>query len=438
MKTTLITVILLACVAFHGCGSRTASDDVPPASTLPTSRPATMNTIRFLEDRIKRDPEDFIASNKVAGQYLQLMRETSDITYLRLASRSARQSLAVLPPEQNNGGLAALIQVELTSHEFASARDHALELIKLDPEKSYAYQFLGDALLELGDYDKAKAAYGDMVRFGGVQKLTRVVIEQRMARLATLRGDLPAARKYFINALKLALSMPAPSPETVAWCRWQLGETAFAAGDYATAERHYRDSLTTFPGYVQAVAALAKVRAAEGHQDEAIQLYEQAIGILPDLSFVAAAGDLYTLAGRPTEAAQKYALADAIGKLGGGIYNRLQVMYYADHDLKPQQAYENAKKEYEDRRDIYGSDAVAWTALKAGNVAEAQEAIKDALRLGTNDAKLFYHAGMIARASGNAEQARSYLSRALSVNPEFDPAQARIARKVLESELKQN
>src|SRR5262245_33234804 len=42
-------------------------------------------TIRFLEDRVKKDPEDFIAYNKLAQQYLQRLRETGDLTYLNLA-----------------------------------------------------------------------------------------------------------------------------------------------------------------------------------------------------------------------------------------------------------------------------------------------------------------------------------------------------------------
>ena len=62
---------------------------------------------------------------------------------------------------------------------------------------------------------------------------------------------------------------------------------------------------------------------------------------------------------------------------------------------------------------------------------EAQAAIKDALRLGTRDAKLFYHAGMIARARGDAASARDYLQRALKLNPQFDPLQAAIAAKAL-------
>ncbi|HEV2641596.1 MAG TPA: tetratricopeptide repeat protein, partial [Candidatus Elarobacter sp.] len=77
-------------------------------------------------------------------------------------------------------------------------------------------------------------------------------------------------------------------------------------------------------------------------------------------------------------------------------------------------------------------DAVAWTALKAGRLTEARSAARAALRLGTGDARLLYHAGMIARAAGDEPAARDYLRRALALNPQFDPLQAPVARIALE------
>src|SRR5262249_32982669 len=152
--------------------------------------------------------------------------------YLKLAAHAAHASLAALPAEHNSGGLAALAQVEFTSHEFAASRDHARRLTELEPEQAYPYQLLGDALVELGDYEEAKAAYGKMIYFGGVSGIMRVAIDQRMARLAALRGDLETARQRYIDALREALKLPVPPRETVAWCRWQIGETDFAAGHY--------------------------------------------------------------------------------------------------------------------------------------------------------------------------------------------------------------
>ena len=140
------------------------------------------------------------------------------------------------------------------------------------------------------------------------------------------------------------------------------------------------------------------------------------------------------MTGREREAAAQYALVEKIARLGeasGALYSRQLALFYADHGLKAEEAYKAAAREYEARRDIYGADALAWTALKAGKLEEARAAITEALRLGTRDARLLYHAGMIARAAGDRGAARDYLGRALELNPQFDPLQAAAAREAL-------
>jgi len=426
--------VAVAYLAVWASTSFLGNRSIPPASPLPSDEAANRQTILFLEERTKTDPEDFIAQNKLAGYYLQQVRETGDLTYLKLAAHASEISVNTLVPEHNLDGLAELTQVELTSHEFIAARKHALQLIELQPDKSYPRQMLGDALLELGEYDEAKKAYWLMEQFGGVQGLTRVAIEQRLARLELLRGDPRTATEHFRKALRTALAGPAPQRETVAWCRWQLGETAFSTGDYLTAEQHYRDALVTFPNYFRALASLGRVRAAHGDWSGAAEQYEKAIRIFPDPSYVAALGDIYHLLGREQDAADQYKLVEAIARLNlvaGNLYNRQEALFYADHDIHLEKAYQNAVQEYAIRKDIYGADVVAWTALKAGKLPESEAAIKEALKLGTRDSKLFYHAGMIAQAAGDRASATSFLKQGLDLSPEFDPLQARIARKAL-------
>jgi tetratricopeptide (TPR) repeat protein len=271
-----------------------------------------------------------------------------------------------------------------------------------------------------------------MVEIGG----RSVGIETRLARADLLRGKADGAVERLTFALALASAQQPLARETVAWIRWQLGEIAFSTGDYTKAEQHYRDALTTFPDYYRGLAGLGRALAARGDMPNAIASYERAIQVIPDPSFVAALGDLYKLAGRDQEAAAQYALVEQIGKLNvanGMLYNRQIALYYADHDVKPDDAYAQATREYADRRDIYGADAVAWTALKAGKITEAQIAIKDALRLGTRDARLLYHAGMIALAANDQQAARDYLKRALTLSPQFDPLQAAKAKQALQS-----
>jgi pentatricopeptide repeat protein len=431
----LPAAITLAVLVCSGCENGISSASlnsptIPKAAPLAANADASESAIRFLEDRVSRDPDDFIAFNKLAGYYLLRLRETGDLTWLELATRAARSSLKAIPAEQNPGGLSALIQAEFAAHEFAPARDHAEQLAKIEPGKGYPYLLLGDALVELGDYERARSAFREMERRGSADVAGRT----RLARMAALGGDTARAERLYTEALAFAVEMVPPSRETVAWCRWQLGETAFGVGDYDQAEKHYRDSLTTFPDYYRALAGLGRAMAAKGDLNGAIEQYERAIRILPDPAFVAALGDLYQIAGRTKEAEAQYALCEQMAKISrasGQLYNRQLALFYADHDLKSDEAYQLAKREYEARGDIYGADALAWAALKAGKIDEAQKMIKEALRLGAQDAKLFYHAGMIARASGDRRAARDYLQRALKLNPQFDPRQAQVAKQAL-------
>src|SRR5207247_8835222 len=106
--------------------------------------------------------------------------------------------------------------------------------------------------------------------------------EPRLARYALLRGESDGAMRRFAWALAHALIVEPPLRETVAWCRWQLGETVFSVGDYETAERHYRDALVTFPGYYRALASLGRVLAARGGAPAAIEQSEPAVSLMPD------------------------------------------------------------------------------------------------------------------------------------------------------------
>ena len=61
-----------------------------------------------------------------------------------------------------------------------------------------------------------------------------------------------------------------------------VGEMAFSEGDYTSAEKHYREALVSYPGYVQALASLGRVRAAQGDLAGAIEPYEEAVWRFPD------------------------------------------------------------------------------------------------------------------------------------------------------------
>ena len=113
--------------------------------------------------------------------------------------------------------------------------------------------------------------------------------------------------------------------------------------------------------------------------------------------------------------------------------NRNLAMIFSYHDWNLSHALELATAELDVRGDIYTYDALAWAQFKNGRLAEAEQAIAKALKLGTPEPALLYHAGMIAAANGKKVEATKYLRRALQLNPKFDVRQAPIA----ESKLKE-
>jgi tetratricopeptide (TPR) repeat protein len=200
------------------------------------------------------------------------------------------------------------------------------------------------------------------------------------------------------------------------------------------AEEQYKASVKTYDDYYYALAGLAKAKAAEKKYQEAIELYKKAIGIIPLPLFVSSLGDVYRKMGNIEEAKKQYDLVEYIGllsKINKVIYNRELALFYSDHDIKLEEALELATKELEVKRDIYTYDTLAWTLYKNNQLKEALDASLKSLRLGTKDAKLFFHAGMIYYKLGDMDKAKEHLSEALSINPYFHVIYSEVAEGTL-------
>ncbi|HEV8366798.1 MAG TPA: tetratricopeptide repeat protein [Pyrinomonadaceae bacterium] len=428
-----IAIVLFGCVLFSGCRSTPPNVNSQHASTSSTAGDSSefavpaAELIPELEQRVADNPKDFVALNKLSSYYLQRQRETGEDKYIALAAKVAKSSLAVIPAERNQGALAALAQAELASHQFATARDYAEQLIKLEPDKKYPRQILLDALIELGDYKRAEEV------FALVKKTSEPGIssETRAAKFELLHGNTASARQHIANALSFGMQQVPRSRESIAWCHWQMGELYFSTGNYPEAEKSFKEALATFPDYYRALAAMARVRSALGDLNGAIRYGEQAVQVISEPALLSLLGDLYKLAGRDADAGRQYELTEKTAlqeAAEGRLHKRELALFYADHDLKPLDSFTLASEDYKNRSDIYGADALAWAALKANKLTEAQAAIKEALKLGTQDARIFYHAGRIMRAAGNETAARDYFKREAELNPQFDPLQSRIAK----------
>jgi tetratricopeptide (TPR) repeat protein len=386
------------------------------------------NHIAYLHSILRRNPRDARALHRLGDAYIRKARETGDVAYFQRAERAIRQSLELTP--DNAGASRHLAYVLYSLHDFDGAAAEARRALALDETDRHAYGVLGDALLEVGKYTEGELAYRRMMELG-----TDAYGYARRAGLKSVHGDPDGAIADLERAVADGRATGLPA-ESLAWMLWQLGAEHAALGRLDRADVAFTNALATYPGYHRALAGLAHVQAARSRFDEAVVLYLKALAVIPQPEYAAALGDVLVASGRPSEARKHYDLVEYIGRLDAVnqvLYNRELAYFYADHDVKLDTALELARRELTVRQDIYAYDLLAWTLTKNGRHAEAQAAMTSALRLGTRDARLHYHAGMIAHARGDVDQARTHLARALALNPQFHVRHARVAADTLAS-----
>jgi tetratricopeptide (TPR) repeat protein len=345
--------------------------------------------------------------------YLQKARETGDPGYYPKAETLFHQALATNAADGE--AMVGLGTLALARHQFADALDWGEQARALNPRHAPVYGVIGDAQIELGRYDDAVETVQAMVDLR-----PDLGSYSRVSYLRELLGERDGA----VAAMEQAATAGSGYAENVAWVHVQLGNLHFDGGDIDNAGHDYAAALAAVPGYAPALAGQARVAAARGDLDTAAALYDRAVRAIPLPEFVIGYGDVLSAAGRQDEANAQYALVAAIQQLyaANGVDTDLELaLFTADHGRAEElpQAVQQARTQVNVRPSIVAWDVLAWTLYRSGDLGGAAKASKEALRLGTQNALMRFHAGMIAAARGETAQAIALLESALELNPHF-------------------
>jgi tetratricopeptide (TPR) repeat protein len=385
---------------------------------------AVDRTIRSLEQRLVSDPRSTGIYLELSQAYLQKIRETADASYYSKVDRLMEQATKFEP--ENPEVFATQAAVANGRHDFRAAQELSAKALSLNPNRAAYYGSLGDAQLELGDYEGARSSYQQMV-----DRRPDLSSYNRVAHIREIYGDIAGAKQ----ALEMAIQSGSPFPESAAFSLVELGKLQLR-DNLGQSEQSFRRALATVEDYPPALEGLARIAVAQGDLKQASEHLTKAYKKLPIAQYASAQGDVFARLGDEKKAGQQFALARAAyaqAEKGGVNTDLEQALFLADHRLGAEQAVKKARAAYEVRpNNLATADTLAWALYYAGEFEEATQLSQAALRLGEHDPGALFHAGLIAEANKNPGEAKRLLTKALRLNPHFSILHGPTAEKALQ------
>ena len=412
------TALLLGGVLRDTSSATTAPTGPVPLALAPQT---TAKQVAQAQAQVRANPYSVVALDTLGLAYQQSARETGDPTYYTKSGQALGRALELSPHDLlATSGLGSLA---LSRHRFREALVLGERARRISPTTARNYGVIGDALVELGRYPAGFKAFDTMA---GMRP--DVSSYSRIGHARYLLGDTAGA----LSALEQALDASLGQAETEAWTRVQLSKIYFSVGRLAPAAAQARAALRAFPQYALAYDALAWAQYAQGDLKGAIASEHEAVNRIPLPQYVAMLGDLYRVTGQAHAAQRQYALIGVIQRLlvANGVRTDLETaLFDVDHGIRLHGSVALARLAQRERPSIDGDDVLAWALERTGHCAEARAYSRRALGLGTRDALKLFHRGMIERCLGNQAAARTWLRRAVSLNPHFSVLWSPLARR---------
>jgi tetratricopeptide (TPR) repeat protein len=424
MWSPCVKLVLAAVVSITATASFAATDKLHAEVARRTARTG-------------EQPDDIAAWVGLGDVLMQQSRDHANHDLCSRAEVAYRKAWQLDP--RHVPALVGLAWVANTRHEFDDGRRWAREALAIDARVPEAHALLGDAAVEAGDYDEAMDHYQ-----ATLDLRPDLSSYSRAGHLLWLMGD---ARRAQI-LMRKAIAAGGPHAENTAWCRAELGLMLFHEGALLPAEQELETALTEAPRNPHVLATAARVKIARKEYSAALVLYQQAMDLAPTVPVMAALADLHTLTGNREKAENLTThILESVSSEehshshgAGGSHTHAHAhsgdaqlaRFLADSGRDPDRAVAEAETAYESFKNVGVTDTLAWCYYNKGRMTDAARLVRRALRWGTPDAMLYFHAGMIYAGMGDAVTARKYLYQALSLNPWFHPKYSEVAARTIE------
>lgn len=390
----------------------TAGNSAPEVATTRVAAAADLaGQVTQLERAVAADPTDLRSLQGLGAAYVSRAAETGDPSYYSLSGRALDRAEALAPGDPDT--LLARGNRALALHEFDDALEMGERARALRPDTASVLGVVVDAQVELGRYEEAATTLQTMLdRKPGLPALSRASYQRE------LRGDVAGA----VTAMQQAQAAAVAGSYDLGVVTTLLGDLLYQRGQLEPADNAYDDALRAVPGMVNALYGKARVQAARGDVEGAAAALQQVNDRQPTVVGLVLLAELQQRGGDTTAAAETADLVRTVAQLqqqSGSVVDLEMALFEADRG-DPAQALRYARTARDARPgNVFVEDALGWALLRSGDAAGAVPHTEAALRLGTANPLLRYHAAEVFAAVGDTARAREELQTVIAATPWF-------------------
>lgn len=404
LAIVVATIVVMVATIRDARPTAAAAAPVLPASAPGTSRAELSRTVEEMTARLAVNPADAVAAIRISEALIRLQRVNNDGRAVMTAESHLRALLESKRTAYDARRLLAAVL--LSQHRFGEAIAEANRARAAEPNDAWNYGVIGDGYTELGDYARAFEAFDRMGRL-----MPGPAAYARTSYALEIKGDLAGALDYMRRA---AEGTSPNDSESQAWHFTQIGDLLLQQGRVVEARLEFERAMATFPNHPFAVAGLARVKVVDGDLSAARLLLQSELAKTPTPDLAITIGDLSAALGDEAGAVSYFHMAEQIERAAWSIGARQPqslARFLAEHDRNLAEAAALAEEAARVRRDIFTMDVLSYAYLKVGRLAEARRASAEALRTGSRDARLLWHAAEVLAALGERSAAIEVLGR---------------------------
>jgi len=372
----------------------------------------------------------------------QIYRQTGD-----LAGAKSELQEAIKRQPDNPLYLQALAETYRDSRDYDTATEYANRLLKLNPNNLQAHFILATVDIDAKNYKEALGEL-DIVQKGApndpMVHLNRAFAYYGLKNISEAEQEFQTAIKlnpqydgavadyvtmlYDTNqaarALQVAEQYVAANPNRAS-AHFIYGSALANDKKFDQAKAEYQKAIQLDPKAIQPVVQLARVYEVTGNLDAALNTYQQALAIQPDMSqqLHVNLGNIYLQKNDLTNALKSYQDALKINPNDPVAANDV-AWVYALQGRNLDEALSLATQAKQTAPNLPSiNDTLAWIHYKKGNYQLSVSLLEDAVKKMPDRAEFRYHLGMALNGAGDKTRAKAELQRALALNLKGTDAQ---------------